>query len=300
MAYSTNDSGLTTTGVIQASDLQAIADYYRQWFSVDAAIPATGQSDAAWIFNGVRQSILNGMGNSWSANLPGTVNSGDLVRSTFWPKPTPTFQTFSQNYTSPGTYTFTIPPGCDSIYMDVLMAGGGGGGTGMEQESGGGGGGGGSGGWIIHKTFGVSWYQTVTIVVGAGGGAGQNGGDSYVAINGNIVYRCGGGGAGGNAGPFSGGSGGGGGSGDGSNGGGAGQTGNSGHASSAGGNGGDGVWGGGGAGGSPGADWQGKNATNYGGGGGGGGSWDRHDPLIFPGGSGSPGFVSMQYTRGNY
>ena len=83
-------------------------------------------------------------------------------------------------YTSPGTYAFTIPPGCSFIGVD--MCGGGGGG-----EGGGGGlvtgfngsctvqGGGGGGAPRVCAKMPVTPGDVLTIVVGAGGGAGSGG-----------------------------------------------------------------------------------------------------------------------------
>ena len=55
------------------------------------------------------------------------------------------YQSGSQNFTSP--VSFTIPAGVYSLTVE-MVGGGGGGGYGTESENGGGGGGGGSGGYI--------------------------------------------------------------------------------------------------------------------------------------------------------
>jgi len=87
-----------------------------------------------------------------------------------------------ENFTSPGTYTWTVPPCVTSITVKVWGAGGGGGaawvkmdnstdnfGTPIEACAGGGGGGGGG---YTQQTYAVTPGQTYTITVGAGGNGG--------------------------------------------------------------------------------------------------------------------------------
>ena len=88
-----------------------------------------------------------------------------------------------ENFTSPGTYTWTVPPCVTSITVKVWGAGGGGGaawvkmdnnssdsfGTAIEACAGGGGGGGGG---YTQQTYTVVPGQTYTITVGAGGNGG--------------------------------------------------------------------------------------------------------------------------------
>lgn len=77
----------------------------------------------------------------------------------------------SVSYTTPGTYTFTVP---DGIYsLSALIVGGGGGGAAACASGGdsGCGAGGGSGGYqtVALSGTGIIPGQTITIVVGAGG-----------------------------------------------------------------------------------------------------------------------------------
>ena len=72
------------------------------------------------------------------------------------------------SFTTPGTYTFAVPPGIHSITVDMI-GGGGGGGGGEEVGGGGGGGGGGSGGYVFGQTLTVVPGETLTIKVGEGG-----------------------------------------------------------------------------------------------------------------------------------
>lgn len=106
-------------------------------------------------------------------------------------------------YTTPGTYTFTVPNGITTIRCEIAGAGGGGG----SGSYAGAGGGGGSGYKVFGELIVVEPNSTITVVVGAGGAggakasvafgdgnAGSAGGDSKVD---NIVGAGGAGGAGG-------------------------------------------------------------------------------------------------------
>ncbi|MBW7867484.1 MAG: gliding motility-associated C-terminal domain-containing protein [Brumimicrobium sp.] len=95
------------------------------------------------------------------------------------------------NYTTPGTYSWTVPPCVTEITVKVWGGGGGGGGTssrqggtGSEWEACTGGGGGGGGGYA-QRTYTVTPGETYTIVVGAGGVQG-------IGTNGNAVAGTGG------------------------------------------------------------------------------------------------------------
>lgn len=74
------------------------------------------------------------------------------------------YQTGSQNYTTNGTFSFTVPAGVYSITSIVIGGGGGGGGcTGYGDNHAGGGGG--SGG-INSSSISVTPGETITVVVG--------------------------------------------------------------------------------------------------------------------------------------
>jgi hypothetical protein len=75
----------------------------------------------------------------------------------------------SINYSSPGTYTFNVPPCAESICIDIWGAGGAGGYGVSAIGPGSGGGGGGFG----SKCFSVPANSSLTIIVGKGG-IGQN------------------------------------------------------------------------------------------------------------------------------
>lgn len=174
-------------------------------------------------------------------------------------------QTASQNYTTAGTYTFTVPTDVTSVTIRAWGAGGGGGGGTNASALRGGGGGGFSSG-----TFVVTPGATYTVVVGAGGSGNGNpggaGGASIVKNSSGTIILSAAGGNGGGSGTGIGGqssdgvapalggikySGGNGGTNGGSNngGGGGGSAGSTGN----GGNGGNGVTGSGGSGGSAGS-----------------------------------------------
>ena len=77
----------------------------------------------------------------------------------------------THNYTTPDSYTFTVPKGVYSIIAEVWGAGGGGGGSSSNNSGGSGGGGGGYSSGNIDVTPG----QSITLVVGAGGVGGAAG-----------------------------------------------------------------------------------------------------------------------------
>ena len=114
---------------------------------------------------------------------------------------TETLPVGQQEYTTAGTYTFTVPNGCTSI--SAVVVGGGGGGAGCdggqvrgETNNGGGGGG------LAYGTIAVTPGETLTVVVGNGGNAGGDdgnggaGGNTTIVISGTTLLS-GGGGAGG-------------------------------------------------------------------------------------------------------
>lgn len=81
----------------------------------------------------------------------------------------PTYTEMS--WTTPGTYTFTVPWGVTNISA-VILGGGGGGGGGANGGSGGGGG----AGYLIQQNITVVPTSTLVIVVGNGGAGGTGGG----------------------------------------------------------------------------------------------------------------------------
>ena len=96
-------------------------------------------------------------------------------------------------YTTAGTYSWTVP--ADVISVSVVAIGGGGGGA--RDRSGGGGGG---GGLVWVNNISVTPGQTYTVTVGAGGsgnlsGNGSSGGDSWFNNSSYIVATGGGGGS---------------------------------------------------------------------------------------------------------
>ncbi|MFL5815918.1 MAG: glycine-rich domain-containing protein [Bdellovibrionia bacterium] len=105
-------------------------------------------------------------GSNWMALAAGSSSSG------------------SQLYANPGTYTWTVPAGVNSV--SVLAVGGGGGGAGGGSNLGGGGG----GGLCYANSIAVTPGSSITVVVGAGGTSGVAGGDS--SFNGTTVVAYGG------------------------------------------------------------------------------------------------------------
>jgi len=86
----------------------------------------------------------------------------------------------SQSYTTPGTYTFTVPAGVTQVTALIVGAGGGGGrsdinGSGAAVAGGGGGGG------VYIDSFTVVPNEEIAVVVGAGGAGGYwNGTSTYI------------------------------------------------------------------------------------------------------------------------
>jgi hypothetical protein len=194
------------------------------------------------------------------------------------------------SFTTPGSYTWTVPDGLTSI--TVVATGGGGGGGGISGSSAGQPGGAGA---VVTSTVSVTPDQVLNLVVGGGGGAGANGpfvggpsyyfgagggggGSSDVAAGSNQQVIAGGGGGGGS---YAGGAGGnaGGTGGAGGNGGGASAFGSTG--------------GGGGSGGIGGVAGSGCNGPSCLGGsngnGGAGGAGGNNTNTSIPGGSGGSG-----------
>lgn len=93
-----------------------------------------------------------------------------------------------QTYSTPGTYTWTVPPCVTSVTVQVWGGGGGGGGAASNQNQNGdeacSQGGGGGGGGFASRTYTVIPGETYTVVVGAGGNGGAGGSSSAAANDG--------------------------------------------------------------------------------------------------------------------
>lgn len=97
-------------------------------------------------------------------------------------------------YSTPGSFTFTVPAGVTKLRVEV--AGGGGGGGGADGQSAGKGGNGGSGA-KTNTTFAVTAGASVAVVVGAGGSSAykkNNGGTGGTSKAGSVSARGGNGG----------------------------------------------------------------------------------------------------------
>lgn len=97
-------------------------------------------------------------------------------------------------YSTPGSFTFTVPAGVTKLRVEV--AGGGGGGGGADGKSAGKGGNGGSGA-KTNTTFAVTAGASVAVVVGAGGSSAykkNNGGTGGTSKAGSVSARGGDGG----------------------------------------------------------------------------------------------------------
>ena len=115
------------------------------------------------------------------------------------PPPSPVAEPGQVEFTTPGSYYWTVPAGVTSV--SAVAIGGGGGGSASTLASNGISGGGGGGGGLHWKTFSATPGSTWNIVVGAGGtggtSAGNNnanpGGESYINIAGSPVISATGG-----------------------------------------------------------------------------------------------------------
>lgn len=107
----------------------------------------------------VQQSYVNS-GGTWYSVKEQYINDNGTWRPIF-------YASGSSNYTSAGTYSFTVPAGVFSINTTVIGGGGGGGGCdgGGDSHVGGGGGSGG----ISSSSLSVTPYETLSITVGSGG-----------------------------------------------------------------------------------------------------------------------------------
>ena len=295
-------------------------------------LPITGQglSNANWTdstFNYINQDGTSGFTTQSDLNstAPAGAVWGGLVSSNF--STNVSYPTFSQGsitnisvpygdveFTTPGTYSWTVPNNVTQV--SVLCIGGGGAGNG-DGSLGGGGGGAGLG-W--KNNISVTPGQSYTVVVGdrGAGGSGSNGEDSYF-INTSTVKGGGGGGtvtgSGGSGGSYTGDGGGNGGSGgstagggiyEGGGGGAGGYSGNGGNGgggdgtsnpqnAGVGGAGGDGS-GGGGGGGAYGGDYVGGGTEPHGQGSSGSGCGLNN--AVSCNGSGQPGSVVGDHAYG--
>jgi hypothetical protein len=84
----------------------------------------------------------------------------------------------SQTFSTPGTTSFVVPPGVTQVTIKAWGAGGGGGSAATVAQGGGGG-----GGFVQVTQSNVLFNQSCTVIVGAGGTAGNNGGASSCNSN---------------------------------------------------------------------------------------------------------------------
>lgn len=306
-----------TTGIIDATDYNSIVDWYARTLpNFSFSHVNSGDIIRAQQINDLLNYIRSYQPSFYYTTLSGNVSVGSVVSSLYFGLPIKVQR--SMTWTSDAT--FTVPLGCYSIFVNVLLAGGGGGGTSTNYEYGGTGGSGGSGGYIQNQTLSVTPGEVLRINIGSGGlgshyyqgsgefgsggydnGGGLNGGNSSFVTNNNTLTVYGGGG-GGAASSNSGGAAGAPGSPNG-NPGVAGEGGGSHHSGRNTANGPAGAsspWGSGGAGGiaqgNSSSSNVGGNASGYGAGGGGAAVWGGTGyNFKWGGGNGSGGFCQITY-----
>ncbi|HMK46865.1 MAG TPA: hypothetical protein VK436_09585 [Methanocella sp.] len=124
-----------------------------------------------WVYDLKAKNNLNNV--TFNATVSGdNIVSMPPISTTYTPRqPVLTYS----NYTTAGTYTFTVPAGLTSLNVTLIGGGGGGGGGnyGASMYQYGGSGGGGGSGYMTTKTnLAVTPGQAITVTVGAGGAGG--------------------------------------------------------------------------------------------------------------------------------
>ncbi|WP_434510073.1 beta strand repeat-containing protein [Desulfitobacterium sp. AusDCA] len=141
----------------------------------------TFSTGGATLYIKPQQGFYDGI-NTWTyytdPNLiPGNIKSGTSifgVTGTY--SATPSHG--SQSWTTPGTYTWTVPDGVNRVLVGIYGAGGAGGPSGYNGNGTGGGGGGAFGGASVNVTPG----QQITVVVGVGGTTSDGGNSSFGSL----------------------------------------------------------------------------------------------------------------------
>ena len=123
----------------------------------------------------------------WKVLGPGAANqvllSGGAAANPSWGPNTGRLISITK-YLANGVYSYTVPAGCNSLYVEAVGSGGGGAGAavGASQYESSGGGGGGAGGFTSGTLSGGSYIAgaTVTVTIGTGGvgGTGNANGNS--------------------------------------------------------------------------------------------------------------------------
>jgi len=163
-------------------------------YSIQPSLPENTQSEDIF-----RWTVTNNNVDSYT--FAGPVSGDDISISVFqgatleFNVSTGGISTGQEVYTSPGTYTFTVPAGVNSV--SAVAVGGGGGGSTSTNASNGFSGGGGGGGGLGWATISVTPGETLSVVVGAGGSGGTSagsnnatsGGDSFVDRGGNYLVE---------------------------------------------------------------------------------------------------------------
>ena len=133
--------------------------------------------------------IFTNISGTWTAVKKVFVN-----QSGTWTQVYPTASA-TTSYTTPGTYSYTVPAGVYSLSV-TIVGGGGGGGTSTSSGDAHGASNGGSGGYYLNQTVAVTPGQTVSITVGAGSPKQGSGGNSSISGSGITTLTATGGGAG--------------------------------------------------------------------------------------------------------
>ena len=114
-------------------------------------------------------------GGTWKTCLDVLINDGGTWKSAL-------YESGSQNFTTAGSTTFTVPAGVYTLTATIIGAGGGGGGCHSNGDLWVGGGGG-AGGYINQQTYSVTPNEVLTIEVGEEGDWGSTNFNGWTNVN---------------------------------------------------------------------------------------------------------------------
>lgn len=169
MAYSTNNGVLTTSGLAEAGDWNAVVNKYSSEIGLQYSTRTTDDIIRAEDVNNLITAIQDtANGKFIIEQLPNKVYKDDIIVPMSWGGAI-AIDYPEVELTSPGDYTYIVPAGITKIHILNMIAGGGSGGIGWNQEKGQTGGGGGSGGYISDTYVDVSPNDTILFRIGSGG-----------------------------------------------------------------------------------------------------------------------------------
>ena len=121
------NGSIQTYDRVYASDLVAVANFYRQWFSVPYTAPSSGRihlSDFIALRSAIAASIPTTGSVTYSVDGLPTFSSGKILMST-WPSVKSMFGSATFEYTTPGTYPVSVPVGASVMTVYLMIRAGG-------------------------------------------------------------------------------------------------------------------------------------------------------------------------------